>query len=143
MNWTSTAIGYPYIGDDREWKRCLEAYWKGDVAEDVFLNQLKDIRLGRLKRQIDLGLNYLSIGDFTMYDRMLDTAFMFGMIPSRYAVEKREYDLSVYYAMARGTKGAVACEMTKWFNTNYHYIVPEYEGQMLSLTKNILLQWYK
>jgi len=143
MKWTRTAIGYPYIGDNREWKRCLEAFWKGDVTEDVFLQQLKDIRLGRLKRQMDLGLDYLSIGDFTMYDRMLDTAVMFGMIPSRYAAESRESDLSVYYAMARGAKGAVACEMTKWFNTNYHYIVPEYEGQKLSVTKNILLQWFK
>ena len=101
MKWTSTAIGYPYIGDEREWKRCLEAFWKGDVEEDVFLQQLKDIRLGRLKRQKDHGLDYLSIGDFTMYDRMLDTAFMFGMIPSRYGAGKGEYDLSVYFAMAR------------------------------------------
>ncbi len=143
MKWTRTAIGYPYIGDNREWKRCLEAYWRGDLKEEVFLHQLKDIRLGRLKRQMDLGLDYLSIGDFTMYDRMLDTAFMFGMIPSRYAAESKESDLSAYYAMARGTKGAVACEMTKWFNTNYHYIVPEYEGQKLSVTKNILLEWFK
>lgn len=143
MKWTRTAIGYPYIGDNREWKRCLEAFWKGDVTEDVFLQQLKDIRLGRLKRQMDLSLDYLSIGDFTMYDRMLDTAFMFGMIPGRYAAESGGFDLSVYYAMARGAKGAVACEMTKWFNTNYHYIVPEYEGQKLSVTKNILLQWFK
>ena len=105
MKWTRTAIGYPYIGDNREWKRCLEAFWKGDVTEDVFLRQLKDIRLGRLKRQMDLGLDYLSIGDFTMYDRMLDTAFMFGMIPSRYAEERSGSDLSLYYAMAREANG--------------------------------------
>ena len=143
MKWTRTAIGYPYIGDNREWKRCLEAYWKGDVADDVFLQQLKEIRVGRLMRQRELGLDVISVGDFTLYDRMLDMAFMFGLIPSRYGAESGVSDLAVYYAMARGSKGAVACEMTKWFNTNYHYIVPEYEGQTLRVTKNILLDWFK
>lgn len=143
MKWTRTVIGYPYIGEDREWKRCLEAFWRGEVSEETFLDQLKQIRLSRLKRQMELGIDVMTVGDFTLYDRMLDTAFMFGMIPARYSDVSRLSNLSLYYAMARGEKGAVACEMTKWFNTNYHYIVPEYDGQELYITNNRLLDWFK
>ena len=106
MKWTRTVIGYPYIGEDREWKRCLEAFWRGEVSEETFLDQLKQIRLSRLKRQMELGIDVMTVGDFTLYDRMLDTAFMFGMIPARYSDVSRLSNLSLYYAMARGEKGA-------------------------------------
>ncbi|MEH7304171.1 5-methyltetrahydropteroyltriglutamate--homocysteine S-methyltransferase [Neobacillus drentensis] len=142
MNLVSTAIGYPYIGENREWKRNLESFWKGTIAEESFKLEMKANRLNNLKRQQSLGLDVLTVGDFTLYDRMLDLAAMFGMVPSRYQWTGDEVGLTAYYAMARGANHVVACEMTKWFNTNYHYIVPEYESQSLRLTKNYLLDYF-
>ncbi|MBV7506200.1 5-methyltetrahydropteroyltriglutamate--homocysteine S-methyltransferase [Bacillus sp. sid0103] len=142
MNLASTAIGYPYIGENREWKRSVESFWKGTFSEEPFILEMKTNRLNNLKRQQSLGLDLLTVGDFTLYDRMLDLAAMFGMVPSRYQWTGDEVDLTTYYAMARGANHVVACEMTKWFNTNYHYIVPEYEGQSLRLTKNYLLDYF-
>jgi 5-methyltetrahydropteroyltriglutamate--homocysteine methyltransferase len=142
MNVTSTVIGYPYIGENREWKKCLEAYWKNSFSEEDFLVEMKKLRLANLTRQQSLGLEMVTVGDFTFYDRILDIAVMFGLIPKRYNWKSQEVDFSTYYAMARGSKNSVACEMTKWFNTNYHYIVPEYENQLLRLTQNTLLTWF-
>lgn len=142
MNLVSTAIGYPYIGDNREWKRGVESFWKGAISEDQFSLEMKTNRLNNLKRQQSLGLELLTVGDFTFYDRMLDLAAMFGMVPNRYKWTGDEVDLTTYYAMARGASNVVACEMTKWFNTNYHYIVPEYEGKSLRLTKNYILDYF-
>lgn len=140
MNYTSTVIGYPYIGEDREWKKALERFWKKEQTEVTFELALKEIRLARVEKQIKLGLDYITVGDFTYYDRMLDLSVMFGMVPKRFNWSGDRVDLNTYYAMARGNKEAVACEMTKWFNTNYHYIVPEYEQQKLKLTDNHLLR---
>ncbi|SDN87225.1 5-methyltetrahydropteroyltriglutamate--homocysteine S-methyltransferase [Bacillus sp. OK048] len=142
MNLVSTAIGYPYIGDNREWKRCVEAFWKGAKSEDQFILEMKTNRLNQLKRQQSLGLDLLTVGDFTFYDRMLDLSAMFGLVPARYKWSGEKVDLKTYYTMARGANDVVACEMTKWFNTNYHYIVPEYEGQTLQLTQNYILDYF-
>lgn len=142
MNLVSTAIGYPYIGDNREWKRCVEAFWKGEKSEDPFILDMKTNRLNQLKRQQSLGLDLLTVGDFTFYDRILDLSAMFGLIPARYKWAGEKVDLKTYYTMARGANNVVACEMTKWFNTNYHYIVPEYEGQTLQLTHNYILDYF-
>ena len=142
MNLVSTTIGYPYIGEQREWKKTLEAFWSDAITESQFLGEMKELRLQLLKKQQSLGLDYSTVGDFTLYDRMLDHAAMFGLIPTRYDWAGREVDLQTYYAMARGAKSIVACEMTKWFNTNYHYIVPEYENQKLQLTKNYILEYF-
>jgi 5-methyltetrahydropteroyltriglutamate--homocysteine methyltransferase len=142
MNLVSTTIGYPYIGDNREWKRCVESFWKDEISEEQFILEMKARRLNNLKRQQSLGLELLTVGDFTFYDRMLDLATMFGLVPARYEWTGKEVDLTTYYAMARGANHVVACEMTKWFNTNYHYIVPEYEGKPLQLTKNYILDYF-
>ncbi|MDM5327549.1 5-methyltetrahydropteroyltriglutamate--homocysteine S-methyltransferase [Neobacillus sp. CF12] len=142
MNLASTAIGYPYIGGNREWKRCLESFWKSEKSEEEFIFEMKTIRLNQLKHQQSLGLDILTVGDFTFYDRMLDLATMFGLIPARYKWTGERVDLTTYYAMARGAKDVVASEMTKWFNTNYHYIVPEYEDQPLKLTQNYILDYF-
>lgn len=142
MNLISTAIGYPYIGENREWKRCVEAFWKGGKSEENFILEMKTIRLKHLRRQQSLGLDLLTVGDFTFYDRMLDLAAMFGLVPARYKWTGKKIDLTTYYAMARGSDDVVACEMTKWFNTNYHYIVPEYEDQILQLTQNYILDYF-
>ncbi|MED4036048.1 5-methyltetrahydropteroyltriglutamate--homocysteine S-methyltransferase [Niallia taxi] len=142
MNLVSTVIGYPYIGENREWKRCVESFWNKKIAEEQFTAEMKSIRLNNLKHQQALGLDLLTVGDFTFYDRMLDVAAMFGLVPNRYNWTGDEVDLATYYTMARGGNEAVACEMTKWFNTNYHYIVPEYEGKQPQLTKNYILDYF-
>lgn len=142
MNVLSTIVGYPYIGANREWKRLVEKFWKNGMTEAELQSQLKTLRLERLKHQQNLGLQYITVGDFTNYDRMLDLATMFNLIPQRYNHLQHESALTRYYAMARGADKVVACEMTKWFNTNYHYIVPEYEGQTLSLTANYIVEQF-
>ncbi|WP_404328611.1 5-methyltetrahydropteroyltriglutamate--homocysteine S-methyltransferase [Mesobacillus maritimus] len=142
MKLVSTVIGYPYIGENREWKRCVESFWKGGITEAEFLSDMKKIRLDHLKRQASFGVDLLTVGDFTFYDRMLDQAAMFGLVPTRYKWTGGTVDLTTYYAMARGAKDVVACEMTKWFNTNYHYIVPEYEDSSMKVTKNYLLDYF-
>ncbi|WP_025115194.1 5-methyltetrahydropteroyltriglutamate--homocysteine S-methyltransferase [Lysinibacillus fusiformis] len=139
MTYTSTLIGYPYIGDDREWKKALEAFWRQELTEEDFLETLKGIRLSRIEKQLQSGIDMVTVGDFTLYDRMLDTALMFGLVPQRFNWQGGKVDLHTYYSVARGNHSAVASEMTKWFNTNYHYIVPEYEGQPLQLTENKVL----
>jgi 5-methyltetrahydropteroyltriglutamate--homocysteine methyltransferase len=142
MNITSTVIGYPYIGAKREWKRTLEKFWKKEISEEQFESELKSLRLARLKHQQVLGIDYITVGDFTKYDRMLDLATTFNLIPSRYDVLENPSSNELYYAMARGANEVVASEMTKWFNTNYHYIVPEYEGKSLSLNSNYILDQF-
>ncbi|WP_336634553.1 5-methyltetrahydropteroyltriglutamate--homocysteine S-methyltransferase [Lysinibacillus fusiformis] len=139
MTYTSTLIGYPYIGDDREWKKALEAFWRQEQMEEDFQATLKSIRLSRIEKQLQSGIDIVTVGDFTLYDRMLDTALMFGLVPKRFNWQGGRVDLHTYYSVARGNPSAVASEMTKWFNTNYHYIVPEYEGQPLQLTENKVL----
>ncbi|WP_418302781.1 5-methyltetrahydropteroyltriglutamate--homocysteine S-methyltransferase [Lysinibacillus fusiformis] len=139
MTYTSTLIGYPYIGDDREWKKALEAFWRQELTEEDFQETLKGIRLSRIEKQLQSGIDMVTVGDFTLYDRMLDTALMFGLVPKRFNWQGGKVDLHTYYSVARGNHSAVASEMTKWFNTNYHYIVPEYEGQPLQLTENKVL----
>ncbi len=139
MTYTSTLIGYPYIGDDREWKKALEAFWRQERTEEDFQATLKSIRLSRIEKQLQSGIDMVTVGDFTLYDRMLDTALMFGLVPKRFNWQGGRVDLHTYYSVARGNHSAVASEMTKWFNTNYHYIVPEYEGQPLQLTENKVL----
>lgn len=136
-------LGYPRIGGNREWKKALEAFWAGNLNEEDFHQELKAIRLKHLKKQQELGIEIIPVGDFTYYDHMLDTATMFGLIPERFGYEGGEPDLNTYYAMARGNREAAACEMTKWFNTNYHYIVPELGEITPRLTRNRLLDAYR
>ena len=140
----SSNIGYPRIGEDREWKCALEAYWAGKLDETAFTEQLEAIRLGNLQKQRDQGIDIIPANDFTLYDQMLDMSVMFGLVPERYSEYKGGgVPLSVYYSMARGNKDEVASEMTKWFNTNYHYIVPELKQSQLTLTENKPLAAYR
>ncbi len=140
---TSSSLGYPRIGANREWKKALEAFWAGKLEEEVFLENLKDIRLHHLKKQQAKGIDLIPVGDFSYYDHILDTASMFGLVPARFEYSGGIVPVSTYYAMARGNKEASACEMTKWFNTNYHYIVPELNGLTPVLTLNRPLEAYR
>ncbi|AIE60129.1 5-methyltetrahydropteroyltriglutamate--homocysteine S-methyltransferase [Bacillus methanolicus] len=139
----SGQLGYPRIGERREWKKTLEAFWAGKIKETDFLDQMEQIRLFHLQKQKEIGIDLIPVGDFSFYDHMLDMAIMFGMIPERFNYNGGVVPLQTYFSMARGNQTAVACEMTKWFNTNYHYIVPEYEGAKLTLTENKPLNAYR
>ncbi|TDF92828.1 5-methyltetrahydropteroyltriglutamate--homocysteine S-methyltransferase [Paenibacillus piri] len=139
----SSVLGYPRIGADREWKKALEAFWAGKLEEAQFLSNLQEIRLNHLRKQQEKGIDYIPVNDFSYYDHILDTAAMFGIIPQRFAYEGGVVSLPVYYGIARGTKDAAASEMTKWFNTNYHYIVPELSGATPVLTENKPLAAYR
>lgn len=143
MTTISSTLGYPYIGENREWKRSLEAFWSGNISEDQLLSDTKKLRLDHLQKQKSAGIDKIAVGDSTLYDRVLDTAVMFGMIPERYNWQGGTVPLSTYFSMARGNDDVVACEMTKWFDTNYHYIVPEYENRKLALTENKPLNAYR
>lgn len=124
-------IGFPRIGEQRELKKVLELFW----AKKCSFSEVEEVASQLKKRhwnyQKEAGIGFISSNDFSLYDNMLDTAILLGAIPKRFQELKDE---DQYFAMARGSKGAVAMEMTKWFNTNYHYIVPE-----LSLDDNYVL----
>ncbi|GIO53907.1 5-methyltetrahydropteroyltriglutamate--homocysteine S-methyltransferase [Paenibacillus cineris] len=139
----SSSLGYPRIGANREWKKALEAFWSGKIEEAELHAQLQDIRLNHLSNQRDKGIDLIPVNDFSYYDHVLDTAAMFGMIPERFEYNGGPVPVSVYFAMARGSKDATACEMTKWFNTNYHYIVPELGRITPVLTENKPLAAYR
>ncbi|WP_020619657.1 5-methyltetrahydropteroyltriglutamate--homocysteine S-methyltransferase [Paenibacillus daejeonensis] len=139
----SANLGYPRIGGNREWKKALEAYWSGQLEEADLHGKLKEIRLNNLRIQQESGLDVIPVGDFTYYDHILDTATMFGLVPERFIYQGGEVDLTTYYAMARGNRDAAASTMTKWFNTNYHYIVPELGSAQPQLTVNRPLAAYR
>ncbi|NOV00994.1 5-methyltetrahydropteroyltriglutamate--homocysteine S-methyltransferase [Paenibacillus planticolens] len=139
----SSNLGYPRIGADREWKKALEAFWAGKLGEEELEQQLQELRLNHLRKQRDKGIDIIPVNDFSYYDHILDTATMFGIVPQRFSYNGGPVPLSVYYGIARGTKDAAASEMTKWFNTNYHYIVPELEGSVPVLTENKPLSAYR
>lgn len=136
-------LGYPRIGQNREWKKALEAFWAGKLEEDAFHGELKNIRLGNLRTQRESGITIIPVNDFTYYDHVLDTSTMFGLVPPRFKYEGGTPSLELYYAIARGNREATASEMTKWFNTNYHYIVPELGEIEPQLTINRPLAAYR
>ncbi|WP_028562084.1 5-methyltetrahydropteroyltriglutamate--homocysteine S-methyltransferase [Paenibacillus pinihumi] len=127
-SYTVSNLGYPRIGEQREWKKQLESYWKGQIDARQLLSGLKELRLSNLRKQKEAGVNWIPVGDFTLYDHVLDHSVAFGVVPDRFAAIEQKDELSLYFAMARGASGINAGEMTKWFNTNYHYIVPEWKS---------------
>ncbi len=134
---TTANLGFPRIGAQRELKKALESYWKGDSSRDALLATAKEIRAENWKRQHNAGISHIPCGDFAFYDQVLNHSVMFGAIPARYDALKGDA-LNVYFAMARGQQkdgvDVVASEMTKWYDTNYHYLVPEFsEASQFSL----------
>lgn len=139
----SSNLGYPRIGEDREWKRALESYWNGEITEAELFEKTDEIRLNNLKKQQEQGIDLIPVADFSLYDHVLDTSTTFGIIPERYEYKGGEVDIDTYFAIARGTDKAVASEMTKWFNTNYHYMVPELDNDAQpTLVENRALRYY-
>ncbi|MET0247747.1 MAG: 5-methyltetrahydropteroyltriglutamate--homocysteine S-methyltransferase [Sphingomonas sp.] len=162
MTVSIATLGFPRIGPRRELKTALENFWSGKTGESDLLESASGLRTAAWARQRALGADWLPSGDFSLYDHVLDTSVMLGAIPERYRAGDGEADLSTYFAMARGTAGATsggcghdhgagagetsltACEMTKWFDTNYHYMVPELvPGQKLALNGLKVLDDYR
>jgi 5-methyltetrahydropteroyltriglutamate--homocysteine methyltransferase len=127
---TSTVLGYPRQGPDRQLKKAIESYWAGRSTADALLGSAREIRAARLAELRSAGLGEIPSNDFSMYDHMLDTAWMLGAVPPRHVAAVPDAGTSAgrldrYFAMARGTATVAPLEMTKWFDTNYHYLVPE------------------
>ncbi|WP_353183010.1 5-methyltetrahydropteroyltriglutamate--homocysteine S-methyltransferase [Parapedobacter lycopersici] len=141
-------LGYPRIGALRELKKANEAYWAKKISQDELLQAGRQIREGNWKTQQDAGIDLIPSNDFSFYDQVLDLTLTVGAIPARYqgfAVEgASSYNLDLYFAMARGFQqeglDVTAMEMTKWFDTNYHYIVPEFvKDQQFKLTSEKII----
>ncbi|WP_440976383.1 5-methyltetrahydropteroyltriglutamate--homocysteine S-methyltransferase [Pseudoxanthomonas winnipegensis] len=133
-----TNLGFPRIGPRRELKHALERYWKGEDSADALQATAAALRAQHWQLQRQAGADVLPSNDFSLYDHVLDTAFLFDALPQRYRALADADPLAGYFAMARGVQtGGIdlrALEMTKWFDTNYHYIVPElHAGQEFAL----------
>ncbi|KRG49272.1 5-methyltetrahydropteroyltriglutamate--homocysteine methyltransferase [Stenotrophomonas panacihumi] len=124
-----THPGFPRIGARRELKQALESHWRGDTGADALREQARQLRARHWQQQREAGVDVPPSNDFSLYDHVLDTAFAFDAIPARYRPLLEPDPLAAYFAMARGHQaGGIdvhALEMTKWFDTNYHYLVPE------------------
>jgi len=124
-------VGFPRIGEQRELKKVLENFWANKCPFRDVNEVAAELKKRHWLQQKNAGIEYISSNDFSLYDNMLDTIVLLGAIPKRFQYLKDE---ELYFSMARGNRTSVAMEMTKWFNTNYHYIVPE-----LSLNDNYIL----
>ena len=138
---TTATIGYPRIGPKRELKKVLESYWKGDIDENELQKNAKELRKNVWKVQKDNGIDLITSNDFSFYDQILDMICLLGAVPKRYKWSGNNVDLKTYFAMARGSQtkdlDVGALEMTKWFDTNYHYLVPELEkDQTFKISSN-------
>ncbi|GAA4793323.1 5-methyltetrahydropteroyltriglutamate--homocysteine S-methyltransferase [Streptomyces sanyensis] len=120
-----TVYGYPRQGRNRELKKAIEGYWKGRVTADALRGTAAELRRENWRQLADAGVHEVPTGDFSYYDHVLDTTVMVGAIPERHRTAVAADALDGYFAMARGTQEVAPLEMTKWFDTNYHYLVPE------------------
>lgn len=140
-------LGYPRIGSNRELKKACEQYWSGKILADELLNVGRNLTIKNWKTQQEAGIDLIPCNDFSYYDQVLDMSLTVGAIPKRYneiALKKSTNELDLYFAMARGCQkdgiDITAMEMTKWFDTNYHYIVPEfYKNQEFKLFSNKII----
>jgi len=123
----SANLGFPRIGKNRELKKALEAYWAGRTDLATLQKTARQMRADHWTLQKDLGIDQIPSNDFSFYDQVLDTTCMVGAVPARFRFSGSTVDPDTYFAMARGNADAAPMEMTKWFDTNYHYIVPEFE----------------
>ena len=121
----ATVHGYPRQGRGRELKKAIEGYWKGRVDADALRTTAAELRRTNWRHLTDAGIHEVPTGDFSYYDHVLDTTVMVGAIPERHRAAVELNALDGYFAMARGTQDVAPLEMTKWFDTNYHYLVPE------------------
>ncbi len=127
-----TISGFPRIGLKRELKHALESHWRGGTDATTLLDTARGLRRRHWKLAADAGADVVPSNDFSLYDHVLDTAVLFDAIPERYRAVFAEDEMDGYFAMARGHKRGEhdlhALELTKWFDTNYHYLVPELQA---------------
>lgn len=149
---TTHNLGYPRIGEKRELKRATEAFWKGEISEVELARTGAEIRETNWLKQRDAGIDLIPVNDFSFYDQTLDMSCLLGNVPPRFQWTGGQTDVNTAFTIARGTQGGAslvddekdcqtgkvstfASEMTKWFDTNYHYIVPEFHaGTKFSLS---------
>ncbi|TVZ07714.1 methionine synthase (B12-independent) [Cellulophaga sp. RHA_52] len=127
----TNVLGYPRIGAKRELKKVSEKYWKGTATKTELVEMGKQLKLYNWKLMQKAGVDLIPSNDFSFYDQVLDATLTYGCIPARYQkIKEKESKLNLYFAMARGLQNSefdvTAMEMTKWFDTNYHYLVPEF-----------------
>jgi 5-methyltetrahydropteroyltriglutamate--homocysteine methyltransferase len=128
----ATNLGFPRIGSNRELKMALEGYWRGQTTRAELLATAAALRARHWQLQRGAGLDHIPSNDFSLYDHVLDLTCLLGNVPSRYGWNGGDVDLDTYFAMARGRQAegvdVTAMEMSKWFDTNYHYLVPEFDA---------------
>ncbi|ENV9568240.1 TPA: 5-methyltetrahydropteroyltriglutamate--homocysteine S-methyltransferase [Neisseria gonorrhoeae] len=120
--------GFPRVGAFRELKFAQEKYWRKEISEQELLDVAKDLREKNWKHQAAANADYVAVGDFTFYDHILDLQVATGAIPARFGFDSQNLPLEQFFQLARGNKDQFAIEMTKWFDTNYHYLVPEFHA---------------
>ncbi|HAB26134.1 MAG TPA: 5-methyltetrahydropteroyltriglutamate--homocysteine S-methyltransferase, partial [Pantoea sp.] len=138
------SLGFPRVGLHRELKKAQESYWAGKATQQELLAAGRELRARHWQQQKEAGVDLLPVGDFAWYDHVLTTSLMLGNVPARHQNQDGTIDLDTLFRIARGRaptgEPAAAAEMTKWFNTNYHYIVPEFtKGQAFKLAWTQLL----
>lgn len=141
-------LGYPRIGEKRELKKANEAFWAGKISEKELFEVADTIRVHNWNIQREAGIDLIPSNDFSFYDQVLDFSFSVNAIPNRFAPINHLSDMELYFALARGYQkdgiDITAMEMTKWFDTNYHYIVPEfYKNQSFKVRYNKALAEYQ
>ncbi|WP_245393540.1 5-methyltetrahydropteroyltriglutamate--homocysteine S-methyltransferase [Staphylococcus coagulans] len=138
MTIKTTNLGFPRLGRKREWKKAIESYWNKKITKEELDSQLQNLHRENLLLQKHYGLDSVPVGDFSLYDHILDTSLLFNIIPERF--QGREVNDDLLFDIARGNKENVASALIKWFNTNYHYIVPEWDNVSPKVGKNTLLE---
>jgi len=140
MSIQTATLGYPRIGKNREVKKALESFWSEKLDAESLRETVRQVEETNWKTQREAGIDRIGIGDATLYDSVLDWSIYLGLIPERF---RHLSGLEQYFAMARGKEGIPALEMTKWFDTNYHYLVPEISAQLQPTDFNPVLATVK
>jgi 5-methyltetrahydropteroyltriglutamate--homocysteine methyltransferase len=126
---TAHILGFPRIGAGRELKRALESHWRGETGDAALAAVGRELRARHWQCQREAGLGFVTVGDFAWYDQVLQTVAHLGCPPGRFGFDPKALGLSQYFALARGNTQQPAMELTKWFDTNYHYLVPEWSAE--------------
>lgn len=138
MTIKTTNLGFPRLGHKREWKKAIESYWNNKITKAELDDTLQQLHRSNLALQQNYNLDSVPVGDFSLYDHILDTSLLFNIIPTRF--QDRDVDDDLLFDIARGNKSHVASALVKWFNTNYHYIVPEWDNVTPRVNRNRLLE---
>ncbi len=144
----TASLGFPRIGANRELKKAVESYWKGAISAADLQKAASAIKIENFNHQKNANISYIPSNDFSFYDQILDSLALFGAVPDRFKFSGEIVDLDLVFAMARGAQkdglDVTAMEMTKWFDTNYHYIVAEFKkDQKFKISSNKIFDDYQ